>query len=65
VIKLTENLRWRRSTRCTSGTCVEIATVGDTYLVRDAKDPNGAVLSVDAAGWAAFLSAVKAGEFGH
>jgi hypothetical protein len=63
VIKLAENLRWRRSSRCASNTCVEIATVGDTYLVRDAKDPDGVVLSVDAAGWAAFLSAVKAGEF--
>jgi hypothetical protein len=37
--------------------------VGETHLVRDAKDPNGAVLTVDAAGWAAFVSAVKAGEF--
>ncbi|GIF19824.1 hypothetical protein BJ973_006866 [Actinoplanes tereljensis] len=64
MIKLTENLQWKRSTRCTSGTCVEIATVGGTYLVRDAKDPDGAVLHVGAAGWAAFLSAVKAGEFG-
>ncbi|GAA2618730.1 DUF397 domain-containing protein [Paractinoplanes durhamensis] len=63
MIKLTENLRWRRSSRCASNTCVEIATVGQTYLVRDAKDPNGAVLSVDAAGWAAFVSAVKTGEF--
>jgi Domain of unknown function (DUF397) len=63
LIKLTENLRWRRSSRCASNTCVEIATVGDTHLVRDAKDPDGAVLAVDAASWAAFLSAVKAGHF--
>ncbi|GAA0524084.1 hypothetical protein GCM10010172_00600 [Paractinoplanes ferrugineus] len=42
---------------------MEIATVGETHLVRDAKDPDGAVLSVDAAGWAAFVSAVKAGKF--
>ena len=62
-MKLTENLRWRRSSRCANNTCVEVATVGGTHLVRDAKDPNGAVLTVDAAGWAAFVSAVKAGEF--
>jgi uncharacterized protein DUF397 len=63
MIRLTENVRWRRSSRCASNTCVEIATVGQTYHVRDAKDPNGAVLSMDSAGWAAFVSAVKAGEF--
>ncbi|MEU4238843.1 DUF397 domain-containing protein [Actinoplanes sp. NPDC026619] len=63
MINLTEKLRWRRSSRCANNTCVEIATVGQTYLVRDAKDPDGAVLSVDSAGWAAFVSSVKAGEF--
>jgi len=63
MINLTENLRWRRSSRCANSACVEIATVGETYLVRDAKDPDGAVLSVDAPAWAAFVSAVKAGTF--
>lgn len=63
MIKLTENVRWHRSSRCASNTCVEIATVGDNHLVRDSKDPDGAVLSVAAASWAAFVSAVKAGEF--
>ena len=63
MINLTENLRWRRSTRCASNACVEIATVGETYLVRDAKDPDGAVLTVKAPAWAVFVSAVKAGAF--
>lgn len=63
MIKLTENMRWRRSARCASNACLEIATVGDIYLVRDAKDPDGAVLSVNAAGWTAFLLGVKAGRF--
>lgn len=37
----------------------------DTYFVRDSKDPDGAILSFTAAEWAAFLSALKAGDYDH
>ena len=58
-----EHAQWRRSSYCGNGSCVEIAKIGDTYLVRDAKDPDGAVLHFSAPEWLAFRSSVKAGEF--
>lgn len=64
LIRSAEHAQWRRSSYCGSNACVEVAHVDDdAYLVRDAKDPDGVVLSFTAAEWAAFLSAVKAGEF--
>lgn len=59
---------WRTSARSTNGgNCVEVAanlaaTTG-TVLLRDSKDRSGPVLTVPAAGWAAFLTAVHAGHF--
>ena len=58
-----EHAQWQRSSYCGTGSCVEIAKVDDTYLVRDAKDPDGVVLFLSAAEWTAFTSALKAGEF--
>jgi len=43
--------------------CVEVAKVDDTYLVRDSKNPDGAVLSFTEQEWAAFVEGVEAGEF--
>ena len=54
---------WRKSTRCGNTTCVEVAKVDDTYLVRDSKNPGGAVLSFTEQEWAAFVEGVAAGEF--
>ena len=54
---------WRRSSACTTGACVEVAIVDDSYLVRDSKDPSGAVLTFDREEWAAFAAGVAAGEF--
>lgn len=54
---------WRRSSRCDSGTCVEVALDPDgLVLVRDSKDP-GPVLVFDPAEWDDFVAGVKAGEF--
>jgi len=55
--------QWRKSTRCGSAACVEVAKVDDGYLVRDSKNPDGAVLSFTEREWAAFVEAVEAGEF--
>ena len=59
----TEQPRWRRSTRCGSNACVEVARVGGDYLIRDSKDPDGGLLRFSPEEWAAFASAVQAGEF--
>jgi hypothetical protein len=54
-------LRWRKSSRSGSqgGQCVEVATAGTRWYVRDSKNPDGGVLRVDAAQWSAFLSLVR------
>lgn len=46
-----------------NGSCVEVMETEDGFLVRDSKDPAGAVLSFTRAEWAAFLAGVNAGEF--
>ena len=58
-------LKWRKANGCPNGqTCVEVAALpGGGTAVRDSKDPEGARLRFDAAEWAGFIAAVKAGEF--
>jgi hypothetical protein len=55
--------QWRKSRRCGSNACVEVAKVDGAYLVRDSKDPDGAVLSFTEREWAAFVDGVEAGDF--
>jgi hypothetical protein len=51
-------LAWRKSSSSTSQTnCIELASTG---AVRDSKNPNGPILSVDLA---PFLAAIKSGRF--
>jgi hypothetical protein len=59
------DLVWGSSSFCPSGSgCVEIAALPDGgAAIRDGKDPAGPRLLFDAAEWAAFVAAVKAGEF--
>jgi hypothetical protein len=53
---------WRKSSFSESGNCVEVAFTEAAVLVRDSKDTRGPVLSFPSADWAAFLTAVVAGE---
>ena len=55
--------KWVKSTRCSAATCVEVAKVGDEYLVRDSKQPQVAPLSFTESEWVAFVEGVAAGEF--
>ena len=57
------NAHWRKSTRCGSAACVEIAKVDDRVYVRDSKDPKGAVLSFTEQEWEAFAHGMAAGDF--
>jgi hypothetical protein len=51
-------LGWRKSSKSTSQTnCVELSNTG---AVRDSKNPNGPILTVDLS---AFLAAFKSGRF--
>lgn len=57
---------WRRSEFCGSQACVEVAKpAADVLLVRDAKNPQGPVLSFDRAEWDAFVEGVRAGNFDY
>jgi predicted secreted Zn-dependent protease len=59
-------LAWRKSTRSTSGACVEVAPLpGGGIAVRDSKDPSGPVLRYTAKEWTAFLQGVEGGEFSN
>jgi len=53
--------RWRKSSRCESFQCVEVAAGGGQVLVRAAAD--GPVLRYPTAAWQAFCAAVKAGGY--
>lgn len=48
-----------------NGACVEVADCGcgADVLVRDSKDPDGAVLSFSAASWRGFLADIRVGQF--
>lgn len=57
---------WRKSIRSNNaGNCVEVATnlASAGILVRDSKNPDGGILTVTPAGFAAFLHGVKSGDF--
>ena len=56
-------LVWRRSRRCESAECVEVAPTAGHVSIRDSKDPKGQVLRFTAAEWAVFVAGVRAGEF--
>ncbi|GAA2089416.1 DUF397 domain-containing protein [Kitasatospora saccharophila] len=61
-------VRWMKSTYSNNGgECIEVAPAASpSHLpVRDSKDPQGPALFFTKAGFASFVAAVKAGEFGE
>lgn len=55
---------WRKARRSISnGDCVEVAAASHKILVRDSKNPNGAMLGYPAGSWRSFLSSAKRGDF--
>jgi hypothetical protein len=54
---------WRRSTRCETGACAEVAYFGGEVLLRNSRDPEGPVVRLTPVEWSAFAAGVKAGEF--
>jgi hypothetical protein len=56
--------RFRRSSFCGNGQCVEVATLPDgSVAVRDSKSPGHPPKFYTPAQWSAFVLGVKAGEF--
>jgi hypothetical protein len=71
-----DGLVWRKASRCTDATCVEIAIhripspirdvlaqPADRVRVRNSRFPNAEVLEFTFPEWAAFIQGVKVGEF--
>jgi len=54
-------MKWRKSTRSQSGAgqCVEVAALGERVMVRDSKDPEGAVLACPRGAWEGFVSGLS------
>ncbi len=57
------HISWRSARRCGNVTCVEVAKVGNSFLVRDSKNPQQRPLQFSIEEWAHFADAVKSGEF--
>jgi hypothetical protein len=61
----TVDQRWRKSSYSGNGggNCVEVASnMSGVVAVRDSKNPDGPVLTVETAGWREFIADVKAGR---
>ncbi|MGH3854746.1 MAG: DUF397 domain-containing protein [Pseudonocardiaceae bacterium] len=61
------DVRWKKSSRSGAGNnCVEVADLdGGHHAVRDSKNPGGTALILTTAGWSAFTTGVRAGEFNY
>lgn len=58
-----EEVVWRKSSFSNiSGECVEVARLGQTVLLRDSRQPEGAVLTFSLDEWRDFLANVAHGE---
>lgn len=55
---------WRKSTRCDSSGCVEVAKLAaGMFGIRDSKRPDDPALQFTADEWEKFVGGVRAGEF--
>jgi hypothetical protein len=62
-VTASEGLTWRVSRTCDGGTCVMVARDGESVLLGNTGKPDGPKLSFTRAEVAAFIAAVKRGEF--
>jgi hypothetical protein len=54
---------WRKSSRCDTSACVEVALLrGEGALVRDTKEAGGPILRFSRTEWGAFLTAIRDGD---
>jgi hypothetical protein len=56
-------LAWRKSTRCGTTSCIEVADLPNGRAVRDSDHPDGPSLMFEAVDWAAFMSGIRGGAF--
>jgi hypothetical protein len=56
-------ISWRKSSRCASGACVEVADAVNLVLMRDSKSPTGGSLEIPKGVWTNFMVDIKEGRF--
>ncbi len=54
---------WRKSSKCTCGECVEIASDDREASGRDTKTPDPSALMFTPAAWRAFIDGMRDGQF--
>lgn len=57
-----ETIAWRRSSKCTLGSCVEVAITPTTVFVRDTKQcdlDDQPIVAIDRAAWPEFVDAIE------
>jgi len=57
--------KWKKSSFCADGTCVEVAWDGDEVLMRDSKNLDQPPLRFKQATWVEFTGRITKGEFGQ
>jgi len=62
LTRANEPERWRRSSHCSDGGCVEVGNVGDLMVIRNSTDPDGPRLRLTRARWSAFVAELKCVE---
>ncbi len=55
------SIHWRKSSRCETGACVEVARIDGMVAIRSSNDAALLIFSPDE--WAAFVAGVRNGEF--
>ena len=63
MIESTDWPQWRKAKQCGTNACVEVARVGDQYLIRDTKHPEDGPLRFTVTEWTAFIDGVRDGDF--
>ncbi len=54
---------WHRSSFCSDGACLEVASVGEGIALRDGKNRDAALILFSKQEWEDFLDGVAAGDF--
>jgi hypothetical protein len=57
-----DSLAWRRSQRCDTGTCVEVAQTDDGVALRDSTLPGYGMLHFAVSDWKRFVADLRAGH---
>jgi len=52
-------LKWRKSSRCDGGACIEIAIQNHAILLRSSVDPDGPILAFTPTAWRDLIVGIK------